>query len=183
MVIAKCVIAAALSWYFADELLRMSSPAFAPFSAVLVVHGTVARSVNHSVRYVLAMLGGVVLAGALSPLLGPGVSTFAVLALLALVVGQWRRLGSQGPQVAVAAMFAYQSMIMVPTWRASFVQLGEIAVLIVLGAVVGVVTTLVIVPPLRYRSAQAGVGSLARSVGSELSDVADGLREGTPDED
>ncbi len=52
--------------------------------------------------------------------------TFAALVLLALFIGRWQRLGNQGPQVAVAALFAYQSMIVVPTWRASFVQLDEI---------------------------------------------------------
>lgn len=183
LVIVKCVVAAGLSWYVAADLLRMSSPTFAPFSAVLVVHATVAESVSHSARYVLAMLGGVALAGVLSPLLGPGVSTFAALVLLALLLGQWRRLGSQGPQVAIAAMFAYQSMVMEPVWRASFVQLGEIAGLIVLGAVVGLAVNLLVVPPLRYRSAQSGVRSLARRVGGEFSDVADGLRGGVPSED
>ena len=114
LVIIKCVLAAGISWYLANNLLQMSSPTFAPFSAVLLVHSTVAQSVAHAGRYVLAMIGGVALAGVLSPLLGPGVATFAALVLLALFIGRWQRLGSQGPQVAVAAMFAYQSMVMVP---------------------------------------------------------------------
>lgn len=183
LLIVKCVIAAGISWFLAEDLLGFSSPTFAPFSAVLLMHGTVAQSISHSLRYVLAMLGGVVLAGLLAPLLGTGVATFAALVLLAQLIGQWRRLGSQGPQVAIAAMFAYQSMTMAPTWGASFVQLGEIAALILLGAVVGLTTNFLIIPPLRYRSAQAGVGSLAQRVASELGGIAEGLRDGVPDED
>lgn len=183
LVLAKCTLAALLSWFVAERLLRMPTPTFAPFSAVLIVHGTVARSLSHSGRYLLAMLGGVALAGALSPLLGPSLVTFAVLVLLALLVGQWRLLGSQGPQVAVAAMFAYQSLVLASTWRSSFEHLADIAALIVLGSAVGVATNLLVLPPLRYRSAESGVRSLADRVRTEMETIADGVRTGAPQPD
>lgn len=183
LVIGKCVLAAGLSWFLAEDLLHAPSATFAPFSAVLIVHGTVSESISHSVRFVAAVIAGVALAGVLLPPLGSGVVVFAVIVLLALVLGQWRRLGSQGVQVAVAAMFAYRSFVQAADWTSSWLQLGSISGLVLLGATVGVLTNLLVMPPLQYRSAEQGVRALARSVSDQLINVADGLREGTPSSD
>ncbi|WP_028662077.1 aromatic acid exporter family protein [Saccharomonospora saliphila] len=65
----KCTLAASLSWWIAAEVLSASAASFAPFSAVLLVYATVARSVYHSIRYVGAMVAGIVLAGGLTSVL------------------------------------------------------------------------------------------------------------------
>lgn len=183
LVIGKCAIAAGISWFLAETLLQAPSATFAPFSAVLIVHGTVSQSISHSARFVTAMIAGVVLTGLLAPLLGSGVFVFAAIVLVALLLGQWRQLGNQGAQVAIAAMFAYRSFVQAPDWPSSWIQLGAISGLVLLGAAIGVLTNLIIVPPLRYRSAEQGVRTLARRVSDQLSTIADGLHDGTPGAD
>lgn len=183
LVIGKCMIAAGVSWFLAETLLQAPSATFAPFSAVLIVHATVSQSLSHSARFVAAMLAGVVLTGLLAPLLGSGVFVFAAIVLVALLIGQWPRLGSQGAQVAIAAMFAYRSFEQAPDWPSSWMQLASISGLVLLGAAIGVLTNLLIVPPLLYRSAEQGVRTLARRVSDQLITIANGLREGTPSAD
>ncbi|GAA3358142.1 aromatic acid exporter family protein [Saccharopolyspora gregorii] len=64
LLLLKSVVAATLSWWIAAGALGAQAASFAPFSAVLLVHSTVSRSLNHSVRYLAAMVSGIVLAGA-----------------------------------------------------------------------------------------------------------------------
>lgn len=67
LVIGKCMIAGT-SWFLAETLLQGPSATFAPFSAVLIVHGTVSQSISHSVHFAVAMIAGVVLTGLLARL-------------------------------------------------------------------------------------------------------------------
>lgn len=183
LLILKSGIAATAAWLLAHVVLQAPSATFAPFSALLMVQVTIAQSLDQSVRYALAVVAGVVVAGLLAPLLGPTLVTFAVLMLIALVIGRWRRLGSQGSQVAVAALFAYASFVQSSSGPSSVMQMVSIAGLVVLGCVVGVLTNLVIVPPMRYRSAEYAVGGLSQSLCDLFSDISRGLRDGMPDRD
>lgn len=180
LLIIKSALAATIAWVLADLVLQAPSATFAPFSALLMVQVTVLRSLDQAFRYASAVVAGVVLAGLLSPLLGATVWTFAILMIIALILGRWRRLGSQGPQVAVAALFAYAAFVQTGGSPESFSQLLSIAGLVILGCGIGVITNLAILPPMRYRSAQYAVSGLAQSTCDLLSDLAEGLREGVP---
>lgn len=174
LLVVKSTIAAVVSWALANQL-GMSSATFAPFSALLVVQSTVYRSVLNSLRFVAAVLAGVVVAGAVGPLLGQHLVSFALLIFVGLLIGQWNRLGSQGSQVPVAAIFAYSSM---STGQLS--MLGDIVLAVLVGAGVGVITNMVIAPPMRTRDAAQGVLEMSRSIREVLTDVAAGLRQGVP---
>lgn len=102
LLVIKCTVAAAVAWLLANDLLALQMPAFAPFSAVLMIQTTVSQSMMQSVRYVVAIVSGVVATGVIGSLLGPHLWSLAVIALLTLVIGRWRRLGSQGSQVVTA---------------------------------------------------------------------------------
>jgi uncharacterized membrane protein YgaE (UPF0421/DUF939 family) len=181
LLIVKSGIAATAAWMLAEVVLQAPSATFAPFSALLMVQVTVAQSVDQSLRYGAAVVGGVLLAGLVTPLLGPGVTTFAVLMLMALLIGRWHKLGSQGSQVAVAALFAYASFVQSGGGSSSILQVASIGGLVIMGCVVGVLTNLVVVPPVRYRSAQYAVAALSRSLRDLLTDIDDGVRQGVPD--
>ncbi|RCW45350.1 uncharacterized membrane protein YgaE (UPF0421/DUF939 family) [Halopolyspora algeriensis] len=181
LLIVKSVVAATLGWLIAEVVLNAPSSTFAPFSAVLMLHATVSRSVNHSFGFAAAMTGGVALAGALVPLLGPSLGTFALLVLLASLLGRWRKLGSQGVQVTVAAMFSYAAFFQADSGPSSWLHLASIAGLVVLGCFIGVGTNLVIVPPLRYRTAEHSVRILAQQLCGLLGDIAACLRAGHHD--
>ncbi|MGW0891564.1 FUSC family protein [Saccharopolyspora sp. NPDC002578] len=180
LLILKSVIAATAGWVIANDLLGAPSATFAPFTALLMVQATLSQSLDQAARYAAAMVAGVVLAGFLTPLLGAATVTFAMLIMIALLLGRWRKLGQQGPQVGVAALFAYSSFTQSGGSPASFLQLASIAGLVLLGCALGIITNLLIVPPLRYRSAEYGLNSLARSMRDLLTDVAQGIEEGVP---
>lgn len=174
LLVAKSTVAAVVAWQLAN-LLGVSAATFAPFSALLVVQSTVYRSVVNSLRLVVAVLAGVLAAGAVGPLLGVHPGSFALLVFAGLLVGQWRRLGAQGMQVPVAAIFAYSYMS-----SGQPLVLRDIVVTVLIGAGVGVVTNLVLAPSMRYRDAARGMLEMSWSIREVLADVAEGLRGGVP---
>ncbi|WP_367123416.1 aromatic acid exporter family protein [Streptomyces phytohabitans] len=178
LLVAKSAVAAVLAWSVAAYGLVSPQPTYAPFTALLVVQATVYRSLVQTVRYVAAVVLGVLAAGAVGPLLGENAGAFAVMLVATLVVGQWRRLGSQGVQVSVAGVFAYSALS-----GAHVSMLGEIVAMALLGAGVGLAVSLLVVPPLRYRTASEGIESVSGSLRRLLQDMAAGLRGGAPDSD
>ncbi len=174
LLVVKSTIAAVASWALANQL-GMSSATFAPFSALLVVQSTVYRSVLNSLRFVAAVLAGVIVAGAVGPLLGQHIGSFALMIFVGLLIGRWNRLGSQGSQVPVAAIFAYSSIS-----TGQLAMLGDIALAVLLGAGVGVLVNMLLAPPVRTRDAAQGVLEMSRSIREVLTDVAGGLRQGVP---
>ncbi|GAB3686805.1 FUSC family protein [Saccharopolyspora tripterygii] len=177
LLILKSTVAATLAWVLAAEVLSASSATFAPFTSLLMMHVSVSRSIDHALRYAAAMLGGIVVAGVLSPFLGPGWWTFGLLVVLSLMLGLWRGLGSHGPQVAVAAMFAYATLVQPTDGESGWSAVASIGAMVLLGCGLAVVVNFALVPPLRYRSAQRKVGAVSREAGDLLDDIANRLRE------
>ncbi|MFG2591330.1 aromatic acid exporter family protein [Streptomyces sp. NPDC048438] len=183
LVIGKSTLAATLAWVIAYDVLDARSPAFAPFSAVLIMQVTVYRSVVQSLRYVGAVVAGVLVQAALGFLAGPDLLTFVLVALIALTIGRWPVLGVQGPQVATAAFFAFSTYTSSSGDAQRFFRLGEIVVLVLIGCAIGIAVNVLVVPPLRYRSAEYGIRNLAHTLYDLLADMYPVLAEGVPDQD
>jgi len=183
LLVVKSALAACVAWVISYEMLDAQSPAFAPFSAILMMQITVYQSVAQSLRYVGAVVAGVVLQGLVGFLVGPDLAAFALVALLALVIGRWPRLGSQGSQVVTAAFFAFSTYVAATTTTERFTQLGEIVLLVLIGSAVGVLVNLLLLPPMRYRSAEYGVRALAHELCDLLSDMYPVLHEGPLEEE
>ncbi|WP_432097564.1 FUSC family protein [Streptomyces sp. bgisy100] len=175
--IGKATLAACLAWVIAYDVMQAQSPAFAPFSAVLIMQVTVYRSLLQALRYVGAVSVGVALQGLFGLLAGPGLVTFVLVALAALAIGRWRPLGSQGSQVATAAFFAFSTYVSASSDADRWNQLGQIILLVLIGCGVGVVVNMVVLPPMRYRSAESGIHALAHSLCDLVSDIHPALRE------
>lgn len=171
---AKAVISATIAWVLATVVVGASHGTFAAFSALMLVELTIADSVAKAVRYIAAMLTGIGLVGGAVWLWGVSLWLFPAMVLVALMIGRWNRLGSQGINVAVATIFAYGAFGS-PSANAPNGPLPEIAGMVLLGASVALTVTLLVAPPLRYRSARSAVESLGASLGRLLADVADGL--------
>jgi hypothetical protein len=182
LVLAKCVIAGTVAWTLATEVFHATHATFAAFSAMLLMHQTIAESVQKAAHYTGAVLLGIGLVGAAA--LAAGVQPWLLPVILAvtLVIGRWHRLGSQGFNVTVAAVFAYGVFAAPTAGKQPLVLLRDLAAMVVLGAVVAVITNLVIAPPLRYRTASGAVEEYFQVVTGLLGDTADGLRSGVPDE-
>ncbi|GAA4330027.1 hypothetical protein GCM10023086_59430 [Streptomyces venetus] len=176
--IGKSTLAAAVSWVIAHDVMAAQSPAFAPFSAVLIMQVTVYQSLVQALRYVGAVAVGVGLQGVLGLLAGPHLLTFVLVTLAALAIGRWRPLGSQGSQVATAAFFAFSTYVAATSDAQRWSQLGQIIVLVLIGCGIGVVVNTLVLPPLRYRSAEYGIHTLARSLCDLVGDMYPALREG-----
>src|SRR5690625_1344241 len=109
--ILKGTLAATIAWIVADVVISAQSPAFAPFTAVVMVQISVRESVLRSLRFAVAAIAGVSLQGLLTFWLEPHAFTFAAVALVALVLGYWHRLGAQGSLVSTSAFFAYSVFV------------------------------------------------------------------------
>lgn len=177
LLVAKSTVAATLAWFIASDLLHAQSPAFAPFSAVLIMNVTVYQSVAESLRYVAAVVAGVAVQSVLGFLAGPDLLTFALVAVIALGIGQWRALGAQRSQVATAAFFAFSTYAAASANAERAAQLGQIVLLVLIGCSLGLLVNVVLMPPLRYRSADHGIRSLAQALVAVLGDVGPALRE------
>lgn len=175
LLVLKAAIAATLAWITADDVLASASATFAPFTAVLLMQDTVSRSLDHALRFATAMLGGVLVAGVLSPLLGQKWPTFALMVLIALLIGRWRRLGGHGVQVAVAAMFTYTKLTETPGLFASWASIMDILVMVLLGCVMAVLVNLILLPPLRYRTARRSLSAVSQEAVALLREVAQRL--------
>ncbi|MET9595515.1 aromatic acid exporter family protein [Streptomyces sp. NPDC006516] len=183
LVIAKSTLAATLAWVIAYDVLDSRSPAFAPFSAVLIMQVTVYRSILQSLRYVGAVVAGVLVQAALGYVAGPDLVTFALVALVALTIGRWHVLGVQGPQVATAAFFAFATYTSASSGSERFFRLGEIVLLVLIGCAIGTAVNVLVAPPLRYRSAEYSIHSLAHTLHDLLAEIYPVLAEGVPDEE
>ncbi|WP_435280471.1 FUSC family protein [Streptomyces koelreuteriae] len=181
--IGKCTLAATVAWVIARDVMAAQSPAFAPFSAVLIMQVTVYRSLVQALRYVGAVTVGVGLQGVLGLVAGPHLLTFMLVTLAALAIGRWRPLGSQGSQVATAAFFSFSTYVAATSDSQRWSQLGQIIVLVLIGCGVGVVVNTLVLPPLRYRSAEYGIHTLAHSLCDLVGDMYPALREGKLEEE
>ncbi|WP_353940676.1 aromatic acid exporter family protein [Streptomyces sp. HUAS MG91] len=181
LMLIKSTLAATVCWYVADDLWQAQSPAFAPFSAVAIMQVTVYQSLWQSLRYVAAVAVGVLIQGAMGQFVGPHLITFATVTLLALIIGRWRALRTEGSQVATAAMFAFSTYITVPgheQWGA----LGQIVALVLTGCAIGTIVNLTLFPPLRHRTAEQGLRALAHATCDVLTDVEKALVDQNLDE-
>lgn len=178
LLIAKSTLAATLAWIVSYNVLTSPAPAFAPFSAMLMIQVTIYQSIAQSLRYLAAVSAGVAVQGFIGFVAGAGVATFAAVTLIALVIGRWPRLGSQGSQVVTAAFFSFAIYVSAGDTLQGAAQLGQILLLVLIGCGIGVLVNLVVMPPMRFRSAEHGVRSLAHAMCDLLSDMHPPLREG-----
>ena len=125
LLVGKSTLAATIAWVISYPLLNAQSPAFAPFSAVLIMQVTIYQTLVQSLRYVGAVAAGVAVQIALGFLVGPEAVTFALVALVALVIGRWPALGAQGGQVPTAAFFAFATYTSATGYPEKIAQLGR----------------------------------------------------------
>lgn len=179
----KSVVAGSLAWALATGVFHSSYPTFAAFTAMLLMHMTIAESVEKAVHYTAAVLVGIGVVGAVVFPLGPRMWLFPCILLAAMLIGRWRRLGSQGFNVTVAAIFAYGVFAMPDPGQSPATLIRDLAGMVLLGAVIAVSVNLLIAPPLRYRSAADAVETYCDAVARLLGDMVDGCEDGAPDDD
>ena len=168
---AKLVLAAVLSYGLAGALDTSPDRVLAPLTALLVVQLTLFQTLASAIGRVVSVLAGVVLAVAVSDLLGVSWWSFGLLVLASLVVGQALRLRSHLLEVPISAM-----IVLALGGTASSASGRVVETL--LGGAVGLAVNALVAPPLHVRPAEAAVGHLAERLAAFLDELADELRLG-----
>lgn len=163
---AKTALAAMLSWALSTSLLGSSLPALAALAAIIVVQVTVYQTLARALQYVVAVVLGVLVALVLASALGVHAWSIGVGIFGALVVGRALRLGPQANQVAISALLVLSLGGGYGTERMYDALLG---------AVVGVLVNLLLLPPTyvdavgrTLRGSAEDLAELCRDVGEEL---------------
>lgn len=146
---------------------------FAPLAALLTVQVTVWESVSRGLQRVLGVVVGVLVAFGFARLAGIHAWSIALVIFASILAGQALRLGQQGSvQVPVSAL-----LVLVLGAATSGYALDRV-VDTAIGAGVGILVNLVVVPPTRLDEARAKVRGFGSALADLLRQVAGDL--GTP---
>jgi hypothetical protein len=171
--VAKAAIATAIAWELAQTLPGKQPPVFAPLAAMLTIQVTAFESLRSAVQRTVGVVAGVLLAYGLSQLVGLHWWSIALVIFAAMALGQALALGTQGStQVPVSALL----VLGLGSATTSYAYARVLETL--LGAVVGVVVSLVLVPPLHLRDSGRAVRRLAEGQAELLGEIADDLSSG-----
>ncbi|MGW4568475.1 FUSC family protein [Streptomyces sp. NPDC004561] len=168
----KAALAAWLAWAVAGWWLHAPVAFVAPWVAVVLVESTVYRSFAHGLQQLAAIAAGTVAATAVGLVLHDTVTAMAVVLPVAMLLGQWRRLGSQGIYAATGALFVLTSGSV--TVADSAARLSEA----LFGAVVGIAVNALVRPPLYLHDTRAVLRDATEEAHDILCAVADGLTGG-----
>ena len=168
---AKLVLAAVLSYLLAGALDTSPDRVLAPLTALLVVQLTLYQTVSSATARVVSVLTGVLLAVAVSELVGVSWWSFGVLVLTSLLAAQALRLRAHALEVPISAM------IVLALGGTAASATGRV-VETLLGGATGLAVNLLVAPPLHVRSAEDAVGRLAGQLADFLDELAAELRRG-----
>ncbi|WP_181383361.1 aromatic acid exporter family protein [Streptomyces sp. NWU339] len=168
----KAAGAAIAAWALTGWWLEAPMALLAPWTAIVLVASTVYRSVHSGVQQFAVIVVGTLWASA--ALAVAGNSTLGAMALTLpplVLIGNYRRLGSQGIYGATTALF-------VITYGASAAgDVGHRLLETLIGAVVGIAVNAFVLPPVHLRSVRENLHGLVHHSGELLASVAEGLRE------
>ncbi|MFE1855863.1 hypothetical protein [Streptomyces sp. NPDC059489] len=168
----KSLIAALLAWGAVAPWSPGNRPHLAVATALIMANApTVYRSVTKAAQSVFARSAGLTLALATAWLMGSTTGSVAAIAVIAVVIGP-RRAVDDRLQIASTAVIALAA-----TTAAPASGLVAPAAQTLTGAVVGIVVNALVLPPLYLDESDSAVRSLARAMGTLLSEMGAGLAE------
>lgn len=178
--IVKSALAATIAWEIAINIPLgegEQSPWLAPLSAMLIVGTTVTGTFVGALQRVAATVVGVLVSYWTGRLLGLHWWSILLVVIGARFVGNWRRFGTQGTQVAITAIL----ILTLASTREGYATARIVETL--LGAAIGLVINFVVAPPVHLRSARESLADLAAEIAGILSDAGTGLRQAWPPTD
>lgn len=147
--------AATIAYAVATWLTPVPAPLLAPLTALLVVQVTLYATLTSGIRRVNAVVVGVLVATGFSSLVGLSWWSLGLLILVALTVGRLAKVDEFVPEVAISAML----VLGVTGHTATALDRVEETVI---GAVVGLLFNLVVIPPVWVQSAGEDIEQQAR---------------------
>ncbi|HLS34563.1 MAG TPA: aromatic acid exporter family protein, partial [Brevibacterium sp.] len=168
--IAKSVLAATAAWWFAVAVLDTSMPFLAPWVALLTVYPTVYQSVKRGAQTTVASWAGVGVAFLIGQYLGVNVWTFALAIVVGMAASRIPGIRNEGVAIATTALF-----VLSDGFAEQQPQLLDRIVEVAVGAAVGLLVNLLLIPPLRDRQAARYVDQINRRMGDVFIMMADEL--------
>ncbi|MFF7446618.1 MULTISPECIES: aromatic acid exporter family protein [unclassified Streptomyces] len=165
----KAALAAWVAWLVAGWWLQAPMAFVAPWVAILLVESTVYRSIAHGLQQLAAIATGTVVATCVALLLNSSIAAMALVLPTVVLLGNWRRLGSQGIYAATGALFVLTGGPV--TIASSTARVAEA----VFGALVGIAVNALIRPPVYLRSTRAALEDAAEEAREILDRTADRL--------
>jgi uncharacterized membrane protein YgaE (UPF0421/DUF939 family) len=167
--LVKTVVAAVLAWVLAAEVLNLPQPFLAPWSAMLVVHFTVHRSLSRGMQQMVSAVAGVVLAWGAWHLMGGLTSVgLGVALLLGLFFAQIKWVREEGTTAATTALFVLTAGFG-DNSTALLARLLDTGI----GLGVGLLVNFLVWPPLLDLSAARAIEQVRKKVGDLLGVIAD----------
>ncbi len=164
--VAKSAVATTAAWLIAGWLVAGPPPVFAAIAALLVVQPSVNQSLVKGIERSIGVIVGVVIAALLELALGSGTLAILLTIITALLLAWLLRMtAGTGNQVAISAML----VLTLGTTTSGYAVDRVLETLI--GAAVGFVVSLAVVPPVAIAPAQQAIDA----VGAELADAMERL--------
>lgn len=166
--VAKSAIATVAAWLIAGWLIPGPPPVFAAIAALLVVQPSLNQSLGKALERSVGVIAGVVIASGLALLFGQ--STWVV--VLAVAVGlliAWtlRMTSASANQVAISALLVLALGSATPNYAVDRV------IETIVGALIGIVVNVLLVPPVAVAPAHRAVDALGAELAASLDRLAD----------
>ncbi len=168
--VAKTAVAMIAAWVIAGAFLPTQLPIFAAIAALLVVQPSVNQSVGRAIERSIGVIVGVGIAYAIGIVFGTS-SWIVLLTVVVAIFLSWALKLTPGTanQVPITAMLVLAIGAASPNY--AFVRIVET----IIGAIIGVIVNLVIVPPVLIGPARTSVNALGIEAAATLDRLATAL--------
>ncbi|GAB3034442.1 hypothetical protein GCM10027052_10250 [Parafrigoribacterium mesophilum] len=168
--VLKTSLASVGAWVLCVVLLNQPIPIFAAIAALLVVQPSVNLSLAKGIERSLGVVIGVILASGATQLFGHAMWVVLAIIVVSLLLA-WALQLTPGSsvQIPISAMLVVAMGAQTPGYAASRVLET------VIGAIIGLIVNVVVVPPVLLAPAHDSVTRLADGIATTLERLADGL--------
>ena len=168
--VAKSAAATAIAWLVAGLVIPGPPPVFAAIAALLVVQPSLDQSFAKAIERTVGVVVGVLVAALLGILLGDA-TWVILLAIVAAMLLAWalRMTSGTANQVAISAMLVLALGSATPGYA------GDRILETLIGAAIGFVVNILVVPPVAVAPARDAVDRLTAELAASLVRLADAL--------
>ena len=161
--VGKSAVATIAAWLLAGWLVHGALPVFAAIAALLVVQPSLNQSLAKAIERTVGVIAGVVVASLLGLVFGGGTWVILVSVVVALILA-WalRMTAATSNQVAISAMLVLALGTATPGYAVDRI------IETLIGAVVGFLVNIAIVPPVEVSPARDAVGRLGDELAASL---------------
>lgn len=168
--VVKTAVATVLAWVVCDLLLDGPPPIFAAIAAMLVVQPSLNQSLEKGVERSVGVIAGVLLASGLG--IAFGNATWVVLVSVVAALGlAWllKMTTGSGNQVAISALLVLVMGAATPGYA------GDRVIETLVGALIGIIVHVALVPPVSIPEARLAVDQLGEGIAAAMERLATAL--------